>query len=73
MPGPAEFIHEYREFGGFWLPVRHHSQAQLRLFGTSTLDVDYQDYEWAPREREGSCPSTLIGPVLHSGHGSVPH
>jgi len=44
----TEFIHEYRQFGGFWLPVRHHSQAQLRLFGTSTLDIEYDSYTWSP-------------------------
>jgi hypothetical protein len=44
----TEFSHEYRQFDGFWLPVRHHSEAQLRLFGTSTLDIVYESYRWSP-------------------------
>lgn len=46
----TEFTHEYQDFGGFWLPVRHRSKAQLRLFGTSTLKIDYEDYRWSSRE-----------------------
>ena len=40
----TEFKHEYQQFDGFWLPVRHHSEAQLRLFGKSTLEIDYRGY-----------------------------
>jgi hypothetical protein len=46
----TEFEHEYGVFGGFWLPVRHRSRAQLRLFGTSTLEIDYGGYLWSARE-----------------------
>jgi MoaA/NifB/PqqE/SkfB family radical SAM enzyme len=46
----TEFTHEYQQFGAFWLPVRHHSQAELRLFGTSTLDIGYGAYRLSPRQ-----------------------
>ena len=46
----TEFAHEYDVFGGFWLPVRHRSRAQLRLFGTSTLEIEYEGYHWSARE-----------------------
>ena len=45
----TEFSHEYEDFGGFWLPVRHRSTAQLRLFGTSTLEIDYRLYRWSAK------------------------
>lgn len=40
----TEFTHEYRSFGPFWLPVSHHSQGELRIFGLSTLEIDYREY-----------------------------
>jgi len=43
----TEFIHNYEEVGGYWLPVQHRSQAELRIFGTSTLEIDYGDYRVA--------------------------
>jgi hypothetical protein len=46
----TEFSHEYEDFGGFWLPVRHRSTAQLRLFGTSTLEIDYAGYRWSAKQ-----------------------
>ena len=46
----TEFAHEYGEFDGFWLPVHHRSMAQLRLFGSSTLEIDYEGYHWSARE-----------------------
>ena len=42
----TRFVHEYRKFGGFWLPLRHESQADLRLFGRSRFVIDYYDYQW---------------------------
>jgi hypothetical protein len=42
----TRFVHEYARFGEFWFPVRHHSEADLRLFGRSSLVIDYFDYRW---------------------------
>ena len=42
----TRFVHEYARFGDFWFPVRHHSEADLRLFGRSSLVIDYFDYRW---------------------------
>jgi hypothetical protein len=42
-----EFTHEYREFGGLWLPASHRSRAELKVTGTSTLEIDYGGYQWA--------------------------
>ena len=46
----TEFTHEYKQFGAFWLPVRHRSYAELRLLGSSTLEIDYRDYRWSTRQ-----------------------
>jgi hypothetical protein len=42
----THFVHEYAQFGNFWFPVRHSSQADLRLFGSSSLVIEYSDYQW---------------------------
>lgn len=55
----TEFTHEYRRVGAFWLPAEHRSHAELRLFGSSTLEIDYGDYELtgssAQQPRPHSC------------------
>lgn len=38
------FEHEYGRIGGYWLPVRHRTRVQLRIFGSSTLEIDYGGY-----------------------------
>ena len=40
----ARFVQQYGQFGGFWLPVHHESEAELRLFGRSHFVIDYFDY-----------------------------
>lgn len=40
----TEFTHEYSRVGEFWLPRRHRSQSELRIFGRSTLEIDYLEY-----------------------------
>ncbi len=34
----------YAKFGSFWLPVRNQSTSKIRLGGTATLVIEYQDY-----------------------------
>ena len=41
----THFIHEYARFKDFWFPVRHYSEADLRLFGHSILEISYFDLE----------------------------
>lgn len=45
----THFVHEYAKFGDFWFPVRNRTEVQLRLFGRSTLEIEYMDYRWQPR------------------------
>jgi hypothetical protein len=42
----TRFVHEYARFGDFWFPVRHYSEADLRLFGHSSLEISYFDLEF---------------------------
>ena len=42
----TRFVRRYAKFGDFWFPVSHQSDAELRLFGHSTLVIDYSNYEW---------------------------
>jgi hypothetical protein len=59
----TEFTHEYREFSGFWLPVQHRSHADLRLFGRSTLEIDYGEYRWSEGARPGSEQPKRLCPI----------
>ncbi len=52
----THFVREYAKFGDFWLPVRHRTQVELRLLGSSTMDIDYTDYRWAPMEPKPTAP-----------------
>jgi MoaA/NifB/PqqE/SkfB family radical SAM enzyme len=56
----SEFSHKYGQFNGFWLPVVHHSEAQLRLFGKSTLDIVYEEYQLPPRESSAFRKHVLV-------------
>jgi hypothetical protein len=40
----SHFVHEYAPLGGFWLPVRLTSEAELRIFGRSQLSITYTEY-----------------------------
>ncbi len=46
----TSFVHDYAQFGPFWFPHRHRSAAQLRLFGASTLTIEYLEHEWRTRD-----------------------
>jgi len=47
----TQFRHDYARVEGVWLPVRHHTEVQLRLFGRSTFDIEYVRYSFgAPTE-----------------------
>jgi hypothetical protein len=43
----VHFIHEYDAFGDYYFPVKHRTQSELRIFGRSTVEIDYYDYRWA--------------------------
>ncbi len=39
------FVHEYRKFGPFWLPVSNRSHTDVLVFGATEASVEYYDYE----------------------------
>jgi len=45
----THFVHDYAKFGDFWFPVHNRTEVELRLFGRSTMGIDYFDYDWQPR------------------------
>jgi MoaA/NifB/PqqE/SkfB family radical SAM enzyme len=64
----TRFVHEYARFGEFWFPVRHASQADLRIFGHSSLVIDYSGYHWqaaglTAKARPQSSPQLLLAPL----------
>jgi hypothetical protein len=40
----VRFIHRYEKHGPFWLPASNHSETQVRIFGATTVQIDYSDY-----------------------------
>jgi MoaA/NifB/PqqE/SkfB family radical SAM enzyme len=60
----TKFVHEYGKFGGFWFPVSNRTVVELRLFGRSTMNIDYFAYAWEPRMAAGCvAPSPRIQPL----------
>jgi len=51
----TEFTHEYSKIGEFWLPRRHRSQSELRIFGRSTLEIDYLEYRLSEEASLQAC------------------
>ena len=46
----THFVHEYARFGDFWFPVSNRTEAEVRIFGTSKLSIDYFGYQWQPSQ-----------------------
>jgi hypothetical protein len=40
----AQIEQTYAKFGSFWLPVRNQSTSKVRLGGTATLVIEYENY-----------------------------
>jgi outer membrane lipoprotein-sorting protein len=40
----VRFVHRYDKHGQFWLPASNHSETQVRIFGTTTVHIDYFGY-----------------------------
>jgi len=38
------FVHLYRKFGQFWLPVSNRSETDVRIFGRTSVTVEYSEY-----------------------------
>jgi len=41
----TEFVRTYQKVGDVWLPQTNQSVTKVRVFGTATLTIDYQDYQ----------------------------
>ncbi len=39
------FVHEYAKFGAFWLPVRNTSATSVFIFGRTTTEIEYGNYQ----------------------------
>lgn len=41
----VDFVRQYQKINGFWLPIREQSIAKVKIYGTKTLTIGYQDYK----------------------------
>ncbi len=48
----THFVRDYANYGDFWFPVRHRTEVELRLFGRSTMEIEYSHYSWQPAPPE---------------------
>ncbi len=39
------FVHRYGKFGPFWLPTSNHSETEVRIFGSTEIEIEYFDYQ----------------------------
>jgi hypothetical protein len=54
----VHFVQQYHKSGPFWFPVATTSITEARIFGTTTVDIEYFDY--APNSE--AAPG-LVGPI----------
>jgi len=40
----AHIIRDYEKVGPFWMPLRDHTETQIRIFGSHVLDILYDEY-----------------------------
>jgi hypothetical protein len=55
----SEFTQEYRRYGEFWLPQKIRSNAELRLFGLSTMEIDYGEYRLSARQEPAASAAAI--------------
>ncbi|MBZ5551898.1 MAG: hypothetical protein LAO21_04190 [Acidobacteriia bacterium] len=41
----VDFTHEYEKFGPYWMPVRNRSMTQVFIFGQTTTEIVYSNYQ----------------------------
>ena len=41
----TEIAHKYAKVDNFWLPAENHTESLIRLGGTATLSIQYQNYK----------------------------
>jgi hypothetical protein len=41
----VDFTHEYEKFGPYWMPVRNLSVTQVFIFGRTTTEIVYSNYQ----------------------------
>lgn len=41
----VDFTHEYEKFGPYWMPVRNSSATQVFIFGRTTTEIVYSNYQ----------------------------
>jgi hypothetical protein len=44
----VHFVRTYGKHGSFWLPASNYSVTNVRIFGSTRLDIDYFDYSLNP-------------------------
>lgn len=52
--------HEYERSRSYWLPVRHRTRVELRLFGRLTLEIDSGGYRFGEKEQSAGERSAQV-------------
>jgi len=64
----TSIAHRYTKVDGFWLPAENHTESQIRLGGTATLSIEYQNYKITKSPVRAARRSAQVGdPSLLDG------
>jgi len=59
----VHFVHRYQKSGPFWFPVSTESVTEVRLFGSTSVTIDYFDYAPKPLAGAETAGGAARGPV----------
>lgn len=57
----TSIAHRYSKIDGFWLPVENRTESQIRLGGTATLSIEYQNYKITKKAVRTAKKSSQVG------------
>jgi hypothetical protein len=55
----VQFTHTYQKSGPFWFPASTESVTEVRIFGSTSLTINYFDYTPTPLEAPLSASAEL--------------
>ncbi len=64
----TEILHTYSKIGDFWLPEENRTVSSIRLGGTATLTIEYQNYKITKAVRVARNRSQVGDTSLFDGH-----
>jgi hypothetical protein len=61
----VHFVHTYQKSGPFWFPVSTESVTEARIFGSTSLTINYFDYTPDSLQTPETASATPLGGLAH--------